>query len=101
MWKMISCEMCLLLLFVCCNKSGDISKSDELVQLNDLYMTELLQEELWSERDMYDAGHVMMLPLHYAFKIDDEKIIKAFGDHFDRFFFFVNQIKINLIKMHI
>ncbi|KAB7707393.1 hypothetical protein F9802_06475 [Bacillus aerolatus] len=44
-----------------------------------------LQEELKSERDFYDAGHFLMVPLHYAYQSSDKKIINDFEEHFDRF----------------
>ena len=28
----------------------------------------LLKEDLWTERDMYDAVHYLMIPMHYAFR---------------------------------
>lgn len=45
----------------------------------------LLQEDLWTERDMYDAGHYLMVPMHYAFYSKNDNAIAAFGDFFERF----------------
>ncbi|NLW44487.1 MAG: hypothetical protein GXY92_04825 [Syntrophomonadaceae bacterium] len=44
-----------------------------------------LSQELWIKRDIYDAGHRLMVPLHYAFANDDNKLIQSFEDHFTRF----------------
>lgn len=45
----------------------------------------LLQEDLWTERDMYDAGHYLMVPMHYAFLTRDMDTMTAFSDFFARF----------------
>lgn len=45
----------------------------------------LLKENLWTERDMYDAGNYLMIPMHYAFRAGDEDAIALFADFFKRF----------------
>lgn len=45
----------------------------------------LLKEPLWSTRDAYDAGHVLMIPMHYAFEVKDDNAIKQFQALFNRF----------------
>lgn len=45
----------------------------------------LLQEKLWTERDMYDAGHYLMVLMYYAFWSGDVEKINAFGEFFTRF----------------
>ena len=44
-----------------------------------------LKDDLWVERDRYDASHVLMVPLHYAFQSGDQKLISDFETHFDNF----------------
>lgn len=45
----------------------------------------LLKEDLWTERDMYDAVHYLMIPMHYAFRAGDEGTVSLFADFFTRF----------------
>lgn len=45
----------------------------------------LLQEDLWTSRDMYDACHYLMIPMHYAFRAGDTETIQLFADFFVRF----------------
>lgn len=45
----------------------------------------LLKEDLWTARDMYDACHYLMIPMHYAFRAGDEEAIQLFADFFARF----------------
>ena len=44
-----------------------------------------LKEDLWTERDMYDAAHYLMVPMHYAFYTRDSSKISTFHDFFARF----------------
>lgn len=46
----------------------------------------LLQEDLWTERDMYDAAHYLMVPMHYAFDSGDSEKIAQFHQFFVRFY---------------
>lgn len=45
----------------------------------------LLKEQLWSTRDAYDTGHILMIPLHYAFFKKDKYAINQFASFFHRF----------------
>lgn len=45
----------------------------------------MLQDPLWKERDAYDAGHFLMIPLHAAFILRDQSKINDFHQFFDRF----------------
>lgn len=44
-----------------------------------------LVDNLWVERDIYDAGHVLMPTLHAAFRFEEMKWQKAYSEHFNRF----------------
>jgi len=44
-----------------------------------------LEDPLWLERDIYDAGHFLMVPLHAAFLNDQELWQNQFAQHFQRF----------------
>lgn len=45
----------------------------------------LTRESLWSERDAYDASHVLMIPMHFAFVTDDVEGVKQFENLMARF----------------
>lgn len=45
----------------------------------------LTKEPLWNERDAYDASHVLMIPMHYAFVAGDEEGVKQFEELMSRF----------------
>jgi len=44
-----------------------------------------LGDNLWRDRDLYDAGHVLMIPLHAAFRLGQAEWHQEFSDHFRRF----------------
>ncbi len=44
-----------------------------------------LGEALWLERDRYDAGHYLMVPLHSAFWLGERNWQNQFATHFRRF----------------
>lgn len=44
-----------------------------------------LQDDLWTTTNAYDAGHFLMVPLHAAFKSNEEQWQKQFAEHFKRF----------------
>jgi hypothetical protein len=46
---------------------------------------QMLQEPLWRERDAYDAGHYLMIPMHAAFVSRDENKTDDFDKFFKRF----------------
>ncbi|WP_412481689.1 hypothetical protein [Pseudomonas asiatica] len=45
----------------------------------------LTREPLWKARDAYDASHVLMTPMHFAFAVGDTKGVKEFEYLMDRF----------------
>ena len=49
-------------------------------------VSQLLTEDLWTPRDMYDASHCLMVPMHYAFASGDQDKISAFHQFFTRFY---------------
>lgn len=44
-----------------------------------------LQDPLWITRDIYDAGHHLMVPLHAAFLLGEPEWQQDFNTHFRRF----------------
>lgn len=45
-----------------------------------------LESELWVSENNYDAGHVLMLPLHWSFKTDEgASYVSEFEDYFARY----------------
>jgi hypothetical protein len=48
-------------------------------------MTPYLNSDLWIDRDAYDAGHYLMVPLHAAFHLNQPAWQLEFRDHIDRF----------------
>jgi hypothetical protein len=44
-----------------------------------------LKDNLWEERDAYDAGHYLMVPLYAAFLMEEEGWQNEFVEHFNRF----------------
>lgn len=65
---------------------------------------QILQDDLWLERDAYDAGHFMMVPMHYAFLSKDIKKMNEFEAFFKRFSLKNSQEKFSsldtLTKLH-
>lgn len=45
----------------------------------------LLQDDLWTDRDSYDAGHVLMAPLDAAFQANNTGHLEEFAEQFRRF----------------
>lgn len=84
--------ICLFILFCSCNKDSSYSKQEDEIELllQDL-VTRVLQDDLWNSRDCYDSGHMLMLPLHYVFKIHDDKMINNFGNHFERYYLYMKK----------
>lgn len=50
----------------------------------------LLCEPLWTNRDIYDAGHFLMVPLHAAFYFNDKEMIDNFSNQFHFFMDFLD-----------
>ena len=46
---------------------------------------EYLQDDLWIDRDIYDSAHILMTPLHAAFKLSELDWQNDFAEHFKRF----------------
>ena len=44
-----------------------------------------LKDELWTEKYIYDAGHILMVPLHAAFLNNQFEWGNQFAEHFQRF----------------
>ncbi len=44
-----------------------------------------LSEDLWSSRDAYDAGHVLLVPLLYSAQLEAGSKFAEFGAQFERF----------------
>ena len=44
-----------------------------------------LKDALWQENEAYDASHTLMVPMHIAFMLNDEALIKEFDEHVKRF----------------
>jgi hypothetical protein len=44
----------------------------------------VLKDPLWNTRDAYDSGHILMVPLHYAFIANDKNAVSKFEDLFSR-----------------
>ncbi len=55
------------------------------VQLWEKGISPYLQYPLWVSRDIYDAGHYLMVPLHAAFLFENSDWQEQFRDHFERF----------------
>lgn len=46
---------------------------------------DLLDEDLWNARDIADASHVLMMPMHYVFKNNNQVGIQKYTEFFQRF----------------
>src|SRR6056297_1508239 len=70
------------------NENQTIKTNNNNQRINFLWdktISKMLQEPLWKERDIYDAGHYLMVPLHAAFKLDDQNKINDFYQFFKNF----------------
>jgi len=87
---------------------NEASQAEESINvINSLWkktLHEMLQDPLWKERDAYDAGHFLMIPMHYAFKSEDMKKINEFKNFFRRFLLEESQLEFSnlgtLNKLH-
>lgn len=70
--------------------------------INELWsttVTPLLSQDLWTDRDKYDAAHILMQPMHYAFLNQDSAKIKEFDEFFNQLdLFFDNAISDNRVS---
>lgn len=57
---------------------------DEQRLYNDTVIA-LLEQELWTSRDAYDASHYLMVPMFYAFRSGESSLIEAYARFFARF----------------
>ncbi|WP_326907835.1 copper amine oxidase N-terminal domain-containing protein [Sedimentibacter sp. MB31-C6] len=64
-------------------EKNEIDKVDR--KLWDDTIKTYLSSELWTDRDAYDAGHYLMIPLHTAFKYNEEEWKNQFSEHFHKF----------------
>ncbi|MED4553645.1 hypothetical protein P9305_13025 [Lysinibacillus capsici] len=60
-----------------------VKKSEN--ELWELTVKEYIESDLWNERDRYDAGHFLMVPMHYAFQSENTEMIELFQKHFGAF----------------
>lgn len=44
-----------------------------------------LEDDLWTSKNIYDAGHTLMIPLHAAFRLNQNDWQLKFSQHFNRF----------------
>jgi hypothetical protein len=61
-----------------------INVRDNIDQLWDRLITPYLRDDLWSNAYAYQAGSVLMVPLHHAFRTNDSGRIAEFKDYFTR-----------------
>ncbi|RDU34741.1 hypothetical protein DRW41_21845 [Neobacillus piezotolerans] len=59
--------------------------SDYISELWKVTVKDYLKDDLWLERDIYDSGHFLMVPLHYAYQNEDPKLMRDFEKHFGNF----------------
>lgn len=89
--KHFSLVIWMMLIFIlsgCSYSKPTISKNIDYMDENVLWskvMKEYLKDPLWTDRDMYDAGHNLMVPLHASFKKGNEEWIADFDTHFQKF----------------
>lgn len=98
--RKISLLLCCILLVMTGCSTGSVSGIDDkssgaLINEGLNYMdVDMLWEEvmqvylndaLWIERDIYDAGHNLMVPIHAAFKKGNEVWISDINQHFESF----------------
>lgn len=61
--------------------------AQSIVTQNDNYdiIKLYLEDDLWGKRDVYDAGHYLMVPLHYSYKYNNQGLKSSFYLFFTRF----------------
>lgn len=65
------------------NKSLQVSNYDKQLWHENIH--QYLQDPLWISRDIYDASHHLMVPLHAAFLLKERAWQQDFDSHFRRF----------------
>jgi len=100
----LSFAFILILVIIGCAKNKN---NKNIITIDDLWsktIHQILQDDLWLERDAYDAGHFMMVPMHYAFLSKDIKKMNEFEVFFKRFSLKDSQEKFSsldtLTKLH-
>lgn len=48
-------------------------------------VSEYIKGDLWDDINCYDAGHILLVPMCYAFEVNDDKKMNEFHDLFRRF----------------
>ena len=72
----------------CADDAPAVALTAEEAALYDSTVGVLLTQELWTDRDIYDTAHALMVPMHYAFAAGDmEKIDAADVTGADRYSF--------------
>jgi len=91
------------------NNEKNISNNQFILENREYFLwkktiKKILQDPLWEERDVYDAGHFLMIPLYSAFISEDQSRIDDFHHFFNRFVKNYNQEEFNslgiLNKLH-
>lgn len=66
----------------CADDSKEHERHNNEMQLD--LLVQYLDDPLWTDRDAYDAGHNLMIPLHWAFSQNNKQLQTAFAEHFER-----------------
>ena len=80
-------------LFLSCGGGGSSSVEQpsppvavaRIDQLWDDIIVSYLQDDLWTSVNNYDAAHVLMFPMHWAFSQTSERYRNPFDDYFERY----------------
>jgi hypothetical protein len=80
-------------LFLSCGGGGSSSVEQppppvavsRIDQLWDDIIVSYLQDDLWTSVNNYDAAHVLMFPMHWAFSKASERYRNPFDDYFERY----------------
>lgn len=83
-FPMILALIVLLSANTCCTADAPRIDSSDM-KLWNTTVHRLLQDSLWQQRDAYDAGHFLMVPLHAAFASNHGPWMKDFHNFFQRF----------------
>ena len=58
-------------------------------------VSKYLEYDLWDEINCYDAGHVLLLPMYYAFTENDQEKMEDFHDLFERYANYLKEVEYN------
>jgi hypothetical protein len=67
------------------NETLQLASKNTIPALWEHSLSKSLNLNLWEENFIYDAGHFLMIPMHYAFSEHYQLGIKEFEAHFTRF----------------